>query len=137
MYTVLKTSHSYFAWVALAMIIISILAALMSGGSFKTTYKKIALFGLISAHIQLLFGLMLYFVSPFGFNNLSGDTMKDSYTRLLAVEHPITNIVAIILITIGYSQAKKLEDGSRKILIFYTVGLLLLLSRVPWSTWLG
>lgn len=137
MYTALKPIHSYFAWVALALIIISILAALMSKGSFKTSYKKIALFGLISAHIQLLMGLLLYFVSPFGFNNLSGDSMKDPYTRLLAVEHPLTNIVAIILITIGYSQAKKLEDGSRKILIFYIIGLGLLLSRIPWSTWLG
>lgn len=136
MYSAILSIHSYFAWVALGLIIVSVAAALLSGSVFKETYKKIALFGLISAHIQLLIGLVLYFVSPFGFSNLSGESMKDSFTRLLAVEHPFTNIVAIILITIGYSQAKKLEDGSRKILIFYGIGLLLLLSRVPWSTWL-
>jgi hypothetical protein len=137
MYSAILSVHSYFAWVALALIILSVVAALLSGNVFKENYRKIALFGLISAHIQLVFGLILYFVSPFGFSNLSGESMKDSFTRLLSVEHPLTNIVAIILITIGYSQSKKLEDGSKKIIIFYGAGLLLLLSRVPWSTWLG
>jgi len=47
------------------------------------------------------------------------------------------NIIAIILITIGHSQSKKLDDGSKKILIYYTLGLVLLLSRIPWSTWLA
>ncbi|MFZ1705559.1 MAG: cytochrome B [Saprospiraceae bacterium] len=137
MYSVFKSFHSYFAWAVLVLIILSVLAALLSKGTFKNSYKKIAKYGLISVHIQLLVGLILYFLSPNGFQNLSGDTMKDSFARLLAVEHPFINIVAIILITIGHSQAKKLEDGSKKILIFYGIGLILLLSRIPWSTWLG
>ena len=137
MYGYIQPLHSYLAWLALGLIILSVVAAMLSKSVFKDTYRKIAKFGLITVHIQLLLGLTLYFISPMGFSNLSGETMKDSFTRLLAVEHPLMNIIAIILITIGHSQSKKLEDGSKKILIFYTLGLVLLLSRIPWSTWLG
>ena len=137
MYGYIQPIHSYLAWLALGLIVLSIIAALLSNSTFKDSYRKIAKFGLIAVHIQLVLGLILYFVSPMGFSNLSGETMKDSFTRLLAVEHPLMNIIAIVLITIGHSQSKKLSDGSKKILIFYTLGLVLLLSRIPWSTWLG
>ncbi len=137
MYGYIQPIHSYLAWLALGLIVLSVVAAMLSKSVFKDTYRKIAKFGLITVHIQLLLGLTLYFISPMGFSNLSGETMKDSFTRLLALEHPLMNIIAIILITIGHSQSKKLDDGSKKILIFYTLGLVLLLSRIPWSTWLG
>jgi len=137
MYSAILSVHSYFAWIALGLVILSIVAAILSKEAFQHNYRKIALYGLIAAHVQLLVGLTLYFVSPYGFSNLSGESMKDSFTRLLAVEHPFTNIIAIILITIGYSQAKRLDDGSKKILLYYGIGLVLLLSRIPWSTWLG
>lgn len=137
MYGYIQPIHSYLAWLALGLIVLSIISALLSNSTFKDSYRKIAKFGLIAVHIQLVLGLILYFISPMGFSNLSGETMKDSFTRLLALEHPLMNIIAIILITIGHSQSKKLEDGSKKILIFYTLGLVLLLSRIPWSTWLG
>ncbi|MBK8621856.1 MAG: hypothetical protein IPN79_08865 [Saprospiraceae bacterium] len=137
MYGYIQPLHSYLAWLALGLIVLSVVAAMLSKSVFKDTYRKIAKFGLITVHIQLLLGLTLYFISPMGFSNLSGETMKDSFTRLLAVEHPLMNIIAIILITIGHSQSKKLDDGSKKILIYYTLGLVLLLSRIPWSTWLA
>jgi len=137
MYGYIQPIHSYLAWLALGLIVLSIISALLSNSTFKDSYRKIAKFGLIAVHIQLVLGLILYFISPMGFSNLSGETMKDSFTRLLALEHPLMNIIAIILITIGHSQSKKLDDGSKKILIFYTLGLVLLLSRIPWSTWLG
>jgi hypothetical protein len=137
MYSFIKSIHSYFAWVALALIALAIISALLTKNKENISYKKWAFFSLMAIHIQLLIGLTLYFLSPFGLDNLSGESMKDSFTRLLAVEHPLTNIIAIILITIGYSQSKKAENGSKKILLFYSIGLLLLLSRVPWSTWLS
>lgn len=137
MHSIIQPAHSYLAWLALTLVILSVVAALLSGSTFKNSYRKIARITLITVHIQLVLGLILYFTSPYGFSNLSGESMKDSFTRLLAVEHPFTNIIAIILITIGHAQSKRQDDGSRKILIFYGIGLLLLLSRIPWSTWLG
>ena len=49
---------------------------------------------MILAHIQLLVGIVLYFLSPLGFSNLSGEAMGDSMSRLYALEHPLINILA-------------------------------------------
>jgi len=110
---------------------------------FKNKDLRISLFGLIFSHIQLLIGLILYFVSPrFGLWSEAGmgGIMKDSISRLYLVEHPTINIIAIVLITIGWSKHKKQETTKKifgKIALFYTIGLLLILSRIPWSNWLA
>ena len=66
--------------------------------------------------------------------------MKNAQTRLYLVEHPFTNILAIVLITMGWSLHKRQSDPGKKFLriaFFYGFGLLLLLSRIPWDTWLA
>ncbi|MBL0025258.1 MAG: hypothetical protein IPO98_09735 [Saprospiraceae bacterium] len=66
--------------------------------------------------------------------------MKDSSARLVALEHPLINIIAIILLTIGYIKAKKaLDNGNagKTVLLFYSISLVLLLSRIHWSLWLN
>ena len=68
-----------------------------------------------------------------------GGVMEDSQKRLFLVEHPFTNILAIVLITMGWSLHKRQSDPGKKFLriaIFYGLGLLLLLSRIPWESWL-
>ncbi|MGA1227501.1 MAG: hypothetical protein ACO3VF_09795, partial [Tamlana sp.] len=97
----------------------------------------------IVSHIQLLIGLVLYFVSP-RLQMVSemgmGEIMKDSVNRLYLVEHPLINIIAVALITIGYSKHKKKLTSKAKfklIAIFYTIALALFLSRIPWNTWIG
>lgn len=145
MYSVLKTIHSYWAYLALLILIIAVVNALIGMSSKKAFVAKdlrLSLFGLIFAHIQLLIGLVLYFVSPW-FEQWStlgmGGVMKDAQTRLYLVEHPFTNIIAIVLITMGWSMHKRQTQDAKKfsrIGIFYTLGLLLLLSRIPWDAWL-
>lgn len=143
MYSFLKSTHSYFAWLVLALIlwvfIMAFYYAFIKKEAFGPQHKKWVLFPMIAAHIQLLVGLVLYIVSPLGWSNLSGETMKNSYQRLLVVEHPLTNIIAIVLITLGYSLYKKHSEtvlGTRKVTVYMGLGLLLLLSRIPWSQWL-
>lgn len=142
MYTGLQHAHSGLAYLLLAALIFAIvynLIGFMGNKPFTEGNRKIALIGLISAHIQLLIGLVLYFVSPNGLSNFSGANMKDSTARLYMLEHPLMMILAIILITVGYSKAKKLQDSNqkyKKTLIFFTLGLILILSRIPWSAWL-
>ena len=68
----------------------------------------------------------------------AGAVMSDTTTRLLAVEHPTVMILAIVLITIGWSKHKrKIEDVAKfkMFAIFYGIGLLLMLSRIPWNQW--
>jgi hypothetical protein len=103
---------------------------------FTSKDKKIALFALIGTHTQLLIGFILYFVSPLGLAVFG--QMKDATLRLTAVEHPLVNIIAIVFITIGWSKHKKAtlnETKFKSITIFYGIGLLLILSRIPWSLW--
>lgn len=141
MYTGLKHLHSGFAYLLLAILVISIIYVLMgfvNKKPFTEGTRKIALAGFIAAHLQLLFGLILYFVSPLGIESLSGEAMKNANLRLYVVEHPLTMLIGIVLITIGYSRAKKSTvdaDRYKKILIFYVIGLVLILSRIPWSVW--
>jgi len=103
---------------------------------------RLSLFGLILAHIQLLIGLVLYFVSPSGLHAIRelGMGGLSAAARLLAVEHPFINIIAIVLITIGWSRHKKVMEAKSKfkrIAIFYGLGLLLILIRIPWGQWFG
>ena len=59
-------------------------------------------------------------------------------TRLLAVEHPLMMIIAIVFITIGWSKHKKKDTDTGKfktIAIFYSLALLFVLSRIPWVQW--
>ena len=66
--------------------------------------------------------------------------MSNSIARLYLVEHPFVNIIAVALITIGYSKHKKKLTSASKlktIAVFYTIALVLFLSRIPWSTWMN
>jgi hypothetical protein len=64
--------------------------------------------------------------------------MKVPAHRMYLVEHPIINILAVVLITRGYSKHKKKRLSNPKyktLAIHYTLALLLILSRIPWKTW--
>lgn len=145
MYAILKNIHSYWAFFVLIILVLAIANAFSGMGSKKSFENKdlrISLFGLIFSHIQLLIGLILYFVSPWfaQWSNLGiGGVMKDPQARLYLVEHLTTNIIAIVLITLGWSLHKRQTEDRKKfsrIGIFYLIGLLLLLSRIPWDAWL-
>jgi hypothetical protein len=145
MYTGLKHFHSYWAYLVLLTLLIAVVNAiigLMGNKTFTAKDLRLALFALIAAHTQLLIGLILYFVSPLGSSNLSnmGAAMKDAGLRLYVVEHPLVNIIAIVLITIGYSRAKRLPSDNSKfktLTVMYLIALILLLSRIPWNAWLS
>jgi len=146
MYEVIQKLHSYWAYIVLIVLIIAVLNALIKafgGKEYSPKDFRISLFTLIVSHIQLLIGLVLYFVSPrlAMFSELGmGGIMKDSINRLYLVEHPLINIIGVALITIGYSKHKKKLTSAAKlkpIAIFYTIALVLFLSRIPWDSWLG
>jgi len=144
MYTGFRHLHSYFAYLLFAVLIFSIvyvIVQMVKKKPFTESVRKVSLIGLIASHLQLLIGLVLYFISPRGISAFSGEmseVMGDSLTRLYALEHPLTMIIAIVLITIGYSRAKKPGDDVRRfktLLLFYILGLILMLSRIPWDAW--
>ena len=144
MYALIKIIHSYWAYLVLLILAVAIFNSFLGKilrRDFSTKDLRISLFGLIFSHIQLVIGLILYFVSPwFGkWTELGVGVMKNAETRLYLIEHPITNILAIVLITMGWSMHKRQSLSGKKFLrigLFYTLGLVLLLSRIPLINWL-
>lgn len=139
----MKTIHSYWAYIVLAILIFTVVNAIIGltqKKEFKDKDLRLGLFTLIVSHIQLLIGLAWYFMSPWykALKEDAASVMGDKSLRLLAVEHPITMILAIVLITIGWSKHKKKTEDTAKFktfAIFYGLALLLILSRIPWSNW--
>jgi putative exporter of polyketide antibiotics len=139
----IKMLHSYWAYLVVIILfaaVINALIGLLGKKEYGAKDFRVSLFTLIVSHIQLLLGLILYFVSPrfSDWSELGGKVMSDSVSRLYLVEHPLINIIAIVLITIGYSKHKKKLTSSPKfktILIFYTLALICFLSRIPWDVW--
>lgn len=138
-YSIIQKFHSGWAYLALTLLVIAVLNSVIKSTTnkeFSAKDRKIALFALIGAHIQLVVGFVLYFVSPLGFASLGEMAIKE--VRLTSLEHPLINILAIVLITIGWSKHKKLQDSKAKFktfCIFYGLGLLLIVSRIPWKMW--
>lgn len=144
MYALIKIIHSYWAYLVLLILAVAIFNSFLGKilrRDFSTKDLRISLFGLIFSHIQLVIGLILYFVSPwFGkWSELGVGVMKNAETRLYLIEHPITNILAIVLITMGWSMHKRQSLSGKKFLrigLFYTLGLVLLLIGIPLINWL-
>lgn len=141
MYETILNLHSYWAYLVLFVLLLAVINSFI-GFFGKKEYSakafRIALFSLIVSHIQFLIAIILYFVSPKFSLWADGGVMGDSLLRLYLVEHPLMNIIAIALVTIGYSKHKKKLTSIAKyktIAIFYTIALLLFLSRIPWDVW--
>ena len=135
----IKTIHSYWAYIVLAVLVFTVVNAIIGLVQKKEfTHKefRLGLFTLIATHIQLLIGFALYIAGNW-YNFLSD--MKNSYTRLLSLEHPLMMIIAIVLITMGWSKHKKLVKSEAKFktfAVYYGIALALILARIPWSNWI-
>lgn len=86
---------------------------------------------MISAHIQLLLGLVLYFKSPFV--QFTHDTMKNATTRYWTAEHIGMMLFAIVLITVGHIRSKKVlapAGKHRTIAIYYLLALVVIVVAI-------
>lgn len=136
--------HSGWAYIALLVLIVAVINAargFFSDKEFKEKDLRIPLFTLIVFHLQLIIGLIGYYTSNYYDTMRSvgmGEVMKQPELRLMLVEHPIMMILAIILITMGFSKHKKQQTDKgrfKTILLYYGIALLLVLSRIPWGNW--
>lgn len=142
MYTGLLHSHHWLRYIALILLIISIVKAIADlnhkGESIKN--KKTELYTMIAMHVQLIIGLILFFVSPKIQVAMAdmGTAMKDADLRLALIEHPLIMLIAIILITVGYMKLKVIDDRAKygkTVLVYYGIALILILSRIPMYSW--
>ncbi|MBT8245116.1 MAG: hypothetical protein HKP48_09990 [Winogradskyella sp.] len=137
----LQFIHSGWAYVVLIVLILATLNALIKffgNKEFDAKDFRISLFALITMHIQLLIGIVLWFTKGY-FGEMSvGEVMKNDAVRKLAIEHPTTMLIAVALVTIGYSKHKKKLVSKPKfkmLAVFYTIALALVLYMIPWNLW--
>lgn len=143
LYQYINSVHSLCAYVVLIVLFLSTINALagfFTKKEFTVKDLRLSLFTLIFSHTQLLLGLLLYAVTPrlMAWQMGAKIVMKDSLLRQLLVEHPLMNIIAVTLITIGWVKHKKQTTNCGKfgkIAIFYTIALICLLSMIPWRLW--
>jgi len=133
-YSFFKYLHSDFRYIVFILVLLAIIQSLLgwlNKKPFTEVNRKINLFALISAHTQLLIGIVLFFLSPnVQFNS---NTMKDPVTRYFTVEHWVMMLIAIVLITIGYSKSKKKltpESKHKTIAIFYIIAFLVVIIAI-------
>ena len=137
-YSFLVHFHSITRWLLLVGLVVSIFIALYYFLSKKEKGKsgmQIQFFTATIAHIQLLLGFYLYFLSSKVV--FSSETMKFAATRFYAVEHSSMMIIAIVIITIGMMRARRAKTERKyfwSIFLFYLIGLLLILSAIPWPS---
>jgi multisubunit Na+/H+ antiporter MnhB subunit len=138
MYTGFMHLHSTLRYVVILFLVLAIVFSIISlytTEKYEKKHKITALIGLISCHIQFLLGWIMYFMSGFYTFWTVENFMKDKYLRFWALEHPLTMTLGIILVTSGYSIAKRKSLHSAKLknqIIFFTLGLILILISVPW-----
>ena len=146
MFETVKFLHSYWAYLVLILLVISTVNALIKffgNKEFAAFDFRVSLFTLIVVHIHLILGVVLFFaadylalISEMGM----GEVMKNSLLRSNIIEHPLTMIIAVVLITMGYSKHKKKLTSKPKfkmLALFYTLALVLVLAKIPWNAWLG
>lgn len=137
MYNGLLFVHSYLRYIILILLIIVIIVSLigmMNKKQYTNSDNKLGLFLFISTHLQLLIGLILFFVSPVV--QFSGEAMKNAATRYWLVEHNTAMLIAIVFITLARTTSKKMADGQAKhkrMFIFNLIALVIIVLTISIS----
>lgn len=136
MYPFLVHFHSGWRWILLILLLIALVNNFTKWRRAATNGpedQKWNLYAMSAAHLQLIVGFLLYFMSP----NVKfhSSTMKDALLRFYTVEHVLTMVIAIILITVGYSKGKRAANDMAKFRLafwYFLVALIIMLAGIPW-----
>ena len=143
MYTGLVHLHNLLRWVILLLLITGIVRhfiGMTRKKPFTSGDKKNDLFLMISAHIQLLLGIIQWFAGDVGLKQVRnvasfGEIMRTQALRFWTIEHTVGMLIAIILITIGRGVAKKsIPDDSKHKRAFwlFLIALIIIVATIPW-----
>lgn len=140
MYEILFNIHRFNRYIVL----IALIALIINSGMkffkqqpFGSTDNKLSLIALISTHIQLVVGLILYTQSPLVMFNAAA-IRQSHMIRYYTAEHISLMLIAILFITVGRIVAKKrikqVVSGNKPaysphkmLLIFNLIGLVIIL----------
>ena len=141
MYSTLLAFHSIIRWLVLASLLFAIFRAYkgwMLGKEFSRFENLVRHWTATIAHIQLVLGLSLYFISPITYYFLHHykDAVHQRAIRFFGMEHSLMMIIAIVIITIGSAKAKRKQtdkDKFKTMAIWFTIGLIIIFTSIPWA----
>lgn len=131
MYQILKSAHSGWRYLVLILLVIALIQAI-SGWLGKKSYtegnRKLNVFTLISAHIQFLLGLVLYFMNDW--YKIDSSAALGRYWKM---EHISMMLLAVILITVGNARSKRGSDAvvkHRSVALYFGLALILIIAAI-------
>lgn len=142
MYPFVLKFHNVLAWLVLltaGVVIVKALTAKATWGDAETSWVRRLT---VLAHLQLVAGLTLWFVSPAVATARAamGESMKDAATRRTLVEHPTLMVVAVVVATVTSVLVRKAagsEAKAKKALVGTLVTLVLVAAMIPWNRLVG
>lgn len=137
-FKIVTEAHKGFAYLILLAGIIFLVSLLitMFGYSGKITklLRKSTLFTMIFFHVQLLVGILMLVFSP-GLKGAleTGTLMSNATARFSYVEHPVSMLIGVVLMTIINKYMKTNETLAMKIVIMGVIAFALFAYAFPWS----
>jgi hypothetical protein len=141
MYTTVLFVHSWLRWAVILFGLLALLRAVtgsLARRSWQPLDDRLGLLFIIAIDVQILLGLLLYFVlSPITQGALAdfGAAMGNSALRFWAVEHVFGTVVGAFLAHRGRARVRKIPDAARRHkagAIFIVLALVAILASIPW-----
>lgn len=133
MLTGINHLHSFLRYIAVAMILWTIIHAFLNRKNSAATASKWSMLSMMILHTQFLLGLVLWIMK---FMELKGkEEMKLPDNRFFIMEHSTMMLLAIILISIGHIKGKKISDMPKRyntIFWFFLIGFIIMMLSIPW-----
>lgn len=140
MYQTLLVFHSLIRWLLLLLLVYSIYRAytgVKSKRVFTKTDNALRHWTATVAHIQLIFGILVYIKSPiirFFYSNPS-EAIYHPETTFFSLIHSLLMLTAIVILTIGsaLTKRKSTDEGKFKtMLLWFSITLIIIFVAVPW-----
>jgi hypothetical protein len=142
LYSILLPLHSIWRWVILILAVVTIGRAVygwLGKKPWTQLDNRLSSYFTIGFDIQILIGLILYFISPLmqtAFGNFGG-AMSNPGLRFFAVEHIFMMILALGVAHGGRTLSRRAKDAFKKhrnAALFYILAILIVLAAIPWAT---
>jgi len=144
MYAFLVATHNIMRWVVVILGLVAVALAFWGWFGKKewtASERKIGIFFTSAVDVQLLLGVVLYFVfSNWGLKAILDQGMSfvmgSTEYRFFAVEHAFFMILGVVFAHLGSMLPKKVDDSQSKFkraAIWFSLALLVILAGIPWS----
>jgi len=127
--------HSLLRWFVLIAVLVSIVKSfqgMQNKSNYTSSDNRWSLLTLIGFHLQLVIGLVLYFVQGW---HLQLGEMSNKIIRFYSLEHLVAMLLAIALVTIGRVRAKKASSDLVKFkrqFWFFLIAFIIVMANIPW-----